>query len=321
MPIRSPNLPPFNTLIALECVQRHGSFAGAARELNVSQAAISHKICELEDWLGMDLFLRAPQGVTPVEDVHFLAETIRSCFDQLATPLSTIKSKGHDGSQISLACVNAFAVHWLMPRMQSFYAVHSDINLTFLVSDREIRRGQSNFDVGITFTAQQWDGFEELVLFTDEVIAIASPSYVAKRGDRKTGPVDNNDSFLHLSNPEPSWLTWEKWGESCCHSLDFSRNQTTYSNDLTVLQAAKDGLGIAMGWKAVVQPMIDRGEVQQLGSQFVVPPGCYKLLIRRMPDNQKRHSVRAFTNWIKQSATDHISEFNIGSKAKPKPNV
>ena len=53
-------LPPLNAIRAFEAVARNGSVTGAARELSVTQGAVSRHVASLENWLGAKLFTRTP---------------------------------------------------------------------------------------------------------------------------------------------------------------------------------------------------------------------------------------------------------------------
>ena len=89
-------LPPLNALRVFEAAARHLSFKEAANELSITQAAVSHQIKSLEDYLGVQLFKRAGRGVQLTEAARACLPKLREGFDSLAAAVLR--------SCLSLAC-------------------------------------------------------------------------------------------------------------------------------------------------------------------------------------------------------------------------
>ena len=81
--IDSASLPPLNTLRVFEAVARHLSFTQAAKELYVTQAAVSHQIKSLEDHLGVKLFSRVNRRVLMTEEAQMLLPSVISAFSNI----------------------------------------------------------------------------------------------------------------------------------------------------------------------------------------------------------------------------------------------
>ncbi len=83
-------LPPMNALRAFEAVSRHGSVSKAAEELCVSQGAVSQQLRNLEDSLGRELFIRAPNSFTLSEDGGVFAAVVQQALKDIASAAEDI---------------------------------------------------------------------------------------------------------------------------------------------------------------------------------------------------------------------------------------
>jgi len=107
-------LPPLGALRAFEAAARHLSFTRAAAELCVTQAAISHQVRQLEDWLGLKLFARRGHALTlTAEGGSYLSE-LTHLFDGLAE--ATARLSGRSQDMLRITALPSFASRWLLPR-------------------------------------------------------------------------------------------------------------------------------------------------------------------------------------------------------------
>ena len=91
--IDSASLPPLNTLRVFEAVARHLSFTQAAKELYVTQAAVSHQIKSLEDHLGVKLFSRVKRRVLMTEEAQMLLPSVISAFSSIHDAVEVIREQ------------------------------------------------------------------------------------------------------------------------------------------------------------------------------------------------------------------------------------
>src|SRR5437762_14160275 len=89
-------LPPLNALRVLETAARHLSFKEAAQELSITQAAVSHQIKSLEEYLGVELFRRAGRGVQLTEAARACLPKLREGFESLAAAVETIRERAEE---------------------------------------------------------------------------------------------------------------------------------------------------------------------------------------------------------------------------------
>ncbi|MBT7329610.1 MAG: LysR family transcriptional regulator, partial [Oceanospirillaceae bacterium] len=105
-------LPPLNSLRAFEAAARHLSFTRAADELCVTQAAISHQVKGLEDYLGHQLFERLPRNLTLTSQGAALMPVLADVFDDMANAVASLKQE-KVGSLLNVRLAPSFAAKWL----------------------------------------------------------------------------------------------------------------------------------------------------------------------------------------------------------------
>ena len=86
-------LPPLNALRVFEAAARHLSFKSAAVELSITQAAVSHQVKSLEEYLGVELFRRAGRGVQLTEAARACLPKLREGFDALAAAVELVRER------------------------------------------------------------------------------------------------------------------------------------------------------------------------------------------------------------------------------------
>src|SRR5690606_17071216 len=141
-----PPLPPLAAIRCFEAAARHQSFTRAARELGMTQAAVSYQIRILEDRLGGPLFLRGPRGVALTEAGRRLAPAVTEAFAALRAAFADL-SEAAEGV-LTVSAVNTFASNWLVPRLGAFQLAHPKIAVRLDVSGRLVDFAREEVDVG-----------------------------------------------------------------------------------------------------------------------------------------------------------------------------
>ena len=257
-------LPSFRALIAFEEAGRLRSFTAAGRELGMSQAAISYAIRNLETETGHALFERAHRAVT-------LTDAGRRLHDQVAAGLGLIQAgvsdlvadRGED--HVTLSVSNAFATLWLAPRIPRMRAELDGIEIRLHTSDRDINIAAEDMPLGVRGgRPENWSRYDARAFAEEEIIAVASPDYLAAHGVPQT-PWEFLDHHLaHLDEPHRRAVTWDEWLRSA-GVIGKARKRGMRANDyVPVLQLALDGDGIALGWMHLVEPFLRNGRLLQV---------------------------------------------------------
>jgi len=299
MSIRLKNLPPLSAFLALESVVRHVSFTKAARELKVSQAAVSQQVKALEDYLGLQLIVRERPRIRPAPAASVIAAAVRDGIDGIETAVQSVRGRPDPG-RIAVAATTAFSSYWLMPRLTRFFAAYPALEVNLLTKDLDVRDTFPDFDVGIVFTDQNRPGYAVKRVFRDEVMAVCSPAYRTGHPDLETAEDLLALPLLHLESDEP-WMAWAEW--FACLSIETAASMPGphYTSYILATQAALEGQGIVLGWRRLIQPLLDRGSLVPAVAQSVIPQGGYDVIV---PDRLKGdEAVDLFRRWLVDEAS------------------
>ncbi len=171
-------LPPLPTLVAFEAVARRRSFALAAGELNLTASAVSHQIAKLEDFLGVRMFDRSPQGVK-------LSVAGESYLRRVAGALGAISAATEDVRQgvrnsLYVHASPSFASLWLMPRLANFAQAHPGISLFLSASPTHSDFALGQADLDIRYGLPQWPDLVVQPLFEEPILPLASPAFLER---------------------------------------------------------------------------------------------------------------------------------------------
>ena len=142
-------LPPLNALRAFEAAGRHVSFSGAAKELNVSHAAISRHVRGLEKRLGVQMFQNVARGVELTEAGSRFLRAISPAFDQIAQAMEELC--GGEEGLVTISSEPTFAVRWLIPRLGRFQELHPNLETRVDASTRLADVQRYECDLAIRF--------------------------------------------------------------------------------------------------------------------------------------------------------------------------
>src|SRR3979490_1462598 len=133
-------LPPLNALRVFEAAARHLSFKEAAQELSITQAAVSHQIKSLEEYLGMELFRRVGRGVQLTEAARACLPKLREGFESLAAAVEMIRERAEE-TEVPVPAPPVFTARWLMPRLADFAKREPRIELRVFGSSKMVDAG------------------------------------------------------------------------------------------------------------------------------------------------------------------------------------
>src|SRR6267143_145337 len=133
-------LPPLNALRVFEAAARHLSFKEAAQELSITQAAVSHQIKSLEEYLGVELFRRAGRGVQLTEAARACLPKLREGFESLAAAVELIRERAAE-TELLITAPPVFTARWLFPRLADFAKREPKIELRVFASSKMVDAG------------------------------------------------------------------------------------------------------------------------------------------------------------------------------------
>src|SRR6267142_3279275 len=309
-------LPPLNALRVFESAARHLSFKEAAAELHITQAAVSHQVKSLEEYLGIELFRREGRGVQLTEAARASLPRLREGFDALAAAVETIRERGEE-TELTITAPPVFVARWLMPRLAEFSRRAPDIEVRVVASSRMVDAGaldsaalMSNLDlrseasgVEIHLGAGDYPGFRADRLFSVAMALVASPELVAGEPPLRE-PADlarqvllHDDAMDLVAHGD----AWRKWLEAAgvAEQVDGSRGPHFSSNILS-LEAASQKLGVALALRPLVDADIASGKLVEPFGIEMKPGSAYFLVCPEVIAD--RPAVAAFRAWLLEKA-------------------
>lgn len=249
-------LPPLNSLKCFEAAGRLLSFTGAARELNVTQAAISHQIKVIEEFLGLSLFVRYPRRLALTEQGKALLPEVIEAFDRVSVAIGALNKEQYSNT-ISVRLAPSFAAKWLSPRLKYFWLQYPEIDLCLFHAHAAVDFEREEIDVAVTYGKGNWPGVVADRLLSLDFFPVCSPTFL--HTDKPLTCIDNLRYYALLHDGDNE--CWRDWLE-LAGATGIPANKGTIINDTNVLiQAAIDGQGIALGSTTFVEDHLESGKL------------------------------------------------------------
>ena len=291
-------LPSLNGLRAFEAAARHMSFTQAASELNVTQTAISHQIKRLEEELGVRLFIRQNRALSLTPEAKDYLPGIRAAFNDLRLATDRLLRKD-DGNVLTVSTLASLAAKWLLPRISDFQEKHPGIDVRITTSTALVDFRGGDVDAAIRYGRGQWPGLRADWLMADQMFPVCSPALLAGKKPLNK-PEDLADHVL-LHSSAGNDDDWRLWLTAAGLPTNLSKQPgVTFDLVFMTVQAAIDGVGVAMGRTSYVQDDIAKGRlVVPFEITLPVDAGFYLDSPQTRADSPK---LSAFRSWLTQTA-------------------
>ncbi|WP_169569951.1 LysR family transcriptional regulator [Sneathiella limimaris] len=288
--MKSPyDLSSINALVCFEAAARHLSFKKAAQEMNVTPAAISHRIKALEIDLGCRLFNRSNRGVELTEKGAFLVFALQRGFETISDTVTLLKDQP-ETVDVTIRTTTAVSSLWLIPKISQFWKSHPDITISQIVSD--IPEMTARCDLSIQYSNPLEEGSENKKLFQGNIIAIGSRQFA---DDHQILSINDllNVPLIHIQNDDTVWTSWTDW----FHELEYPgpKGRSFYLNNYMIgLQAAQDDVGAILGWDRLVGKLLQDEQLVQLVPNSIPSPMGFYLNIHPRASEK----ARIFADWL-----------------------
>jgi len=287
-------LPSLNGLRAFEAAARHLSFTLAAAELNVTQTAISHQIKRLEQELGVKLFLRQNRALALTPQARDYLPGIRAAFNDLRLATDRLLRKDND-RVLTVSTLSSLAAKWLLPRLSAFQEAHPGIDVRITTSTALVDFAKDDVDAAIRYGRGRWPGLRADWLMADQLFPVCSPALLT--GGRPLAcPQDLAEhTLLHTSGGYDD--DWRLWLTAAGLPPDISKLPgLTFDMTFMTVQAAIDGLGVAIGRTSYVETDIAKGRLV-VPFKIALPDewGFYLVSPLASADSPK---LTAFRQWL-----------------------
>lgn len=284
-------IPSLSALKAFEATARTGSFSAAARELNVTHAAIAQHVRGLERDLGETLVVRNGQAVEPTDDGRLLAASLSEGFGIIAEGVRQLADR-HETRALRITLTPSFAESWLMPRLGRFWERHPDVELSLNPGIDVVDLRRDGYDIAIRFGAGGWEGYVVERLTQSPFAVVAAPSLARGRTVEQMGDLSTYQWFTSRATAEQ-----EVWGRAI--DVDFNTvHCTDYPTNGLALAAVRAGYGLSVQAMTLVEDDIAQGRLVAL---HVGDPGGlgYHIVTR---EGAGHPSLKAFVRWLRAEA-------------------
>ncbi|MGI9351183.1 MAG: LysR substrate-binding domain-containing protein [Rhizobiaceae bacterium] len=296
MQILSKRLPSLDSLIAFEAAARLGSFTLAAGELNVTQAAISQRIRNLESELGLKLFERAHRAVILNEAGREYQYTVSMALGHLAGATESLE-KSRNSERLVVALDQAMAHLWMMPRLKVFCDMYPEIPVRLIVSDELEDCLSGDVDVALIFGGQSAIGFETADMFREVVFPVCAPSYLEVAGPLISAGDLLGAKLIELEDNRWDWMNWSIWINRALDKTAPGERTLQIGSYPLVIDAACFGGGVALGWKGLVDDLLDSGKLVKPMEEYVKTENGYNILGNRHSSSPVHRDL--FISWVK----------------------
>ncbi len=304
-------LPPLNSLRAFEASARQLSFTRAAEELHVTQAAVSHQIRGLEDYLGIKLFKRGGRSLRLTDAGQAYLPDLHKAFDLLRDATDRLLDEQSRGV-LTVTMLPSFATRWLVPRLGLFSARHPEIDVRVAPSVHRVDFERDDVDMGIRYGRGDYPGLRCDRLMSEDIFPVCSPRLL-----RGAHPLHcPEDLRYHTLLHDEAHTDWRNWLMAAgVDWLPWDRGPIFLDSSM-LLQAAVTGQGVAMARGVLARADLKAG---RLVRPFMLNlPTEYAYYAVCPEENAERPRIVAFRTWLlEQAALDEAVDY-MGMLPEPK---
>lgn len=280
-------------IAVFESTARLGSFTAAAKELGMTQPAVTRQIRSLEQRLGAELFRRTANRSELTEIGGRLADRISAGFDVIEAGLAEFAE--HAGTFV-LAAHPGIAQQWIVPQIDGLHEALGDRDLRLWLFDRDLEVAGGGFDAAVRVGTGEFPGQSSQLLFPERVVPVASPAFAEQWGlsESSTALDVYQAPFVHMDDGDHPWMTWSDWLAEFGITLRRQAGRVLFHNYPMVLQQALAGHGIALGWRSLVDELVAGDALVVVGPEVRSNRGYYV----SWPAGEPDAGVQALVAWL-----------------------
>ena len=291
----SGRLPSLSGLRAFEAAARHLSVTLAAGELSVTPGAVSLQIRELEQSLGVQLFLRRPRQLALTDEGEGYFKAMRSAFRMMREATDELLLRARSPATLSISCTPTFAAQWLVPRLPNFEERVPGADIRIGASNRLVDFARDGVDIAIRHGFGRYEGLVSERLLDDDLVPVIAPALREKVSLETPDDVAN-----HVLIHDVHRQDWRLWLEAMGVSDIDTQRGPVFTDSNGAIEAAKAGDGVALVRLSLVAREIQerrlvapfpRGVSTGLAYYIIYPPGALD-----------RPAVAALRQWLTEEA-------------------
>lgn len=275
------------------------NFTRAARELDVTQSAVSRQIQLLEEFFGMPMFQRQSRGLTLTPEGQRLHRAVSMGLEHIANVSSDLNRQRNPG-ELTVATSVAFASYWLMARIAKFRGLHPHVEVRLVAASPIYDLKSEGIDIAVRYGAGEWPGVDATRLFDNEIWPVCAPSYLDRAPALAKAADFLGHTLLHLARYDRNWVTWSSFLEGLDINYSPGSRGQTFDNYMVLIQAALRGEGIALCGRRLAEDFIEQGDLVRPVPVAQESDKGFWLL--RSRDDQLSERAKLFYNWLLDEA-------------------
>lgn len=283
-----------NKFACFEAAGRHSNFTLAARELGVTQAAVSRQIKSLETQLNIRLFNRSNRSVLLTGDGKKLFEAVTAGLKTISEAVDDISRAG-SAAELTITTTVAMASLWIMPYIARFRTERPNVGIRLVASDAVLDLTKDRVDVAIRYGNGDWPNLDSTFLFGVKFFPVCSPSYLAGFPVKTTEDL-KSARLLHLDGPAAAYSEWQWWFASNGVELGKLDSELSFNNYPLLVQAALSGQGVILAWGNVIDDLITSGALVPMIPGYTPANQSYYLVTNRA--RAVREEAKIFRRWL-----------------------
>lgn len=297
----SRRLPPLNSLKVFEAAARHLSFTRAAEELFVTQAAVSHQIKAIEEFLGLKLFRRRNRSLLLTEEGQSYFLDIKDIFSSIAEATDKVLERSEKGA-LTISLPPSFAIQWLVPRLADFNQQEPDIDVRIKAVDSDDNFLTDDVDVAIYYGRGSWPGLRIDKLYQEYLIPLCSPGLLMSNKSLTCLADLKHHTLLH----DTSRKEWKQFVKKNDIEGVNVNHGPIFSHTTMVLQAAVHGQGVALGNNVLAQPELDAGRLVSPFDEVLLSKNAFYVVCHESQADTGR--IATFRDWMIAKAASEQEE-------------
>ena len=286
-------LPSINLLMAFEAVARTKSVSAAARELSLTQSAVSKQVQNLEQLLGVELFTREKRRLVVNLAGEAYARTIRDALQQISQGSLKLKANPTGGS-LNLAILPSFGARWLAPRLDDFLSKNSGITVNLSTRLVPFDFQSEQLDAAIHYGDANWPHSNSLKLMDETVVPVCAPAFFHAANINSAADMVQHP-LLHLETRPNAWELWMAAHQVAAPPV----TGRLFDQFETMKEVAARGIGIALLPHFMAAAELTSGRLVVAFGQPISNGGAYYLVWPQ--ENDSHPPLVRFRNWLQQS--------------------
>jgi LysR family transcriptional regulator, glycine cleavage system transcriptional activator len=293
-------IPGTRALRTLISAGKHLNFTRAADELGLTPAAVSFQIKEIEDQIGVRLFIRTSRTIRLTEAGILLCDASSEALDLMNRAVSRAHKAARGTAQLKVTVDPQFATKWLMRRVDDFRKQHPGIELRFDISYEVRDFDVDDIDVAVRFGAGKYPGLAASRLFTNVIVPVCSPRLLQSGKPLKEPRDLLHHTLAHIewSQAGVTWPNWDMWMAAAGIEDYDGGNTLVFGNSSSAVDAAIAGGAVALADFAMVANDLSEGRLVRPFDLSIKVPAEYAYFLVYPEASAADARIVAFRDWM-----------------------